>query len=312
MSYTIHNMKKKDDKHYFFSVGTTAHNEAKNIEKFVNAVVNQKLPNNFSLKELIIVASGCTDKTVELIKNLQKKNKQIRLVTQKNREGKAIAVNILLQNVKTELLILQSADTVPEKGCYELLLKELVKPSVGLVAGRIIPKDNPATLIGFANHLKWKLHHKINLEYPQRPKVGELIAFKKVFKRIPPETAVDEASIEPLVHLQGFKIKYVPKALIYNQGPKTVREYLSQRRRIHAGHFVTKKKYAYEIVTFSGSRIIPVFIRNLELKPDFIVKATAVAMLEIIARSVGYLDVKLKLRNHAVWKVVKTSKRVGT
>lgn len=293
-----------------FSAITCAYNEARNIGKYIQTVQNQKLPHYIKLKEILIVASGCTDNTVSIIKNHRKSDKRIRLISQKDREGKAIAVNILLDNVKTKLLILQSADTIPAKSCYAHLLEELVKPDVGLAAAKIVPKDNPDTLVGFANHLKWNLHHKINLEYPERPKVGELIAFKKIFERIPPKTAVDEASIEPLIHLQGFKIVYVPSAIIYNQGPKTIREYLSQRRRIYAGHYVTKKKYAYEIITLNSSRIIPIFIKNIKPDPKYIVYSLTTVLLETLARTIGYFDIKLKLRDHAIWKIAKTSKKV--
>lgn len=297
-------------KSLYFSVGICAFNEGKNIGKLIEAIKLQKLPQKFKLKEIIVVASGITDDTADIVKNYQRKDSRVRLITQERREGKASAVNLFLKNAKSKLLFLQSADTIPERKCYQFMLKELTKDGVGLVAGKIIPTDNSQTFCGFANHLKWKLHHKINLAYPERPKVGELIAFKKIFEQIPPQTAVDEASIEPLIHLQGFRIKYAPRAIVYNQGAKKIREYLSGRRRIYAGHYVTRKKYAYEIITFGNLRIIPIFLKNLEPNPKYLTYAFLTAFLEVIARSVGHLDVELKLRDHAVWKIAKSSKKV--
>lgn len=298
-------------KNTFFSVGICAFNEGKNIGKIIEAIQLQELRKNFRLREIIVVASGCTDDTVDIVKRRQKKNPRIRLIEQESREGKATAVNIFLKKAKTKLLFLQSADTIPAKTCYKHLLEKLIDPETGLVAGKIIPKDDPETLCGFANHLKWKLHHKINLAYPERPKVGELIAFKKIFEQIPPETAVDEASVEPLIHLQGYKIVYAPRAIIFNQGPKALREYLSGRRRIYAGHYVTKKKYAYEIITFSNLRIIPIFFKNLEPNLKYITFAFLTAFFEVVARGFGYLDVKLRLRDHTVWKIAKSTKQVS-
>lgn len=295
-------------KKYNFTVGTTSYNEEKTIESFIKAVQNQNLPKNLSLSEIIVVASGCTDNTISILKTLQKKDSRIKLYTQKKRLGKVNAVNFLLKKAKSKFIILQSTDTIPDKDCYKNLLNELIKPGVGLTAAKIIPRDDPNTFCGFANHFRWQLHHKINLEYPNRPKVGELIAFRKVFERIPPEALVDEASVEPLIHLQGFKTKYVPKAIIYNRGPKTIREYLSRRRSIHAGHYVTKRKYAYEVITYSGLRIVPIFIRNLKPNPKFITYSLATALLEMFARAMGYFDVKLKLRDQAVWKIAKSTK----
>jgi cellulose synthase/poly-beta-1,6-N-acetylglucosamine synthase-like glycosyltransferase len=297
---------------YPFTVGATAYNEAKNIGTFIKSVQTQNLPINYVLKEIVIIASGCTDDTIPTIEEFQKNDKRIKLITQKAREGKAIAVNIFLKKAKTKLCILQSPDTIPHKNCFKRLLEQLNKKGVGLTAGRVVPKDSRKSFLGKLNNIKWKLHHQINILYTTRPKVGELIAFKKVFERIPPETAVDEASIEPLIHLQGLLIKYVPDAHIYNQGPKTIREYLSQRRRIFAGHYVTKKKYSYEIITLSATKVLPIFINNIIKTPKDTPYALAAFMLEAVARLVGYIDVKLNLRDHTVWRVAPSSKKVIT
>lgn len=294
----------------YFSVGICAFNEAKNIGVLLDSIEKQKLSPRTFLAEIIVVASGCTDETEDIVRAHRAKNKKIKLISQKQREGKAKAVNLFLKNARSKHLFLQSADTLPSETCYNYLITKLKKKDVGLSAGKVVPKNDPNTFLGFVNHLKWDLHHKMNMKYKERPKVGELIAFKKIFTQIPPETAVDEASIEPLVHLQGYKIAYEPRAIIYNQGPKTLREYLSGRRRIYAGHFVTRKKYAYEIITFSGFRILPVYLESLKLNPKYIIYSLAAAVLEIFARSVGYFDVLLKLRDHSVWKVASTSKTV--
>jgi len=293
-----------------FSVGTTAYNEAKNIQRFIDAVQHQKLDKQFKLKELIVIASGCTDNTVNLVKKLAKKDKRIRLIVESERRGKAVAVNTFIKSARSKHIILQSTDTIPKINCYNRLLEKLIKKNVGLVAARVFPKDSKKNTIGLINHFKWRLHHKINIKYPQRPKVGEIVCFKKVFERIPPKTAVDEASIEPLIHLQGFQIVYQPKAIVYNQGPKTLREYLSQRRRIYAGHYTTKKKYAYEIITLKGTKILPIYLKSINPSVKSIYIAIVAASLEVIARSIGFFDILFNKRDHAVWKVAPSSKRL--
>lgn len=307
LSYTIGSIMRNV---YSFSVGTCAYNEEKNISKFIKAVQSQKLPGKFELKEIIVVSSGSTDNTNSIVEKLRRKDDRIRLFTQKEREGKAVAVNIFIKKARSKLLFLQSADTTPSSTCYKYMLEKLIKPDIGIVGCRVVPVDRKDNFVGFANHFKWKLHHQISLDYPDSPKVGELISFKKIFERIPPESAVDEASIESLVHSQGYRVAYAPKAVVYNKGPENLREYLSGRRRIYAGHFKTKKKYAYEVVTFSSARIIPIFVKSLEPNPKHIVYAFCVALLEMFGRLIGYIDIKLGLRSHTIWKIANSAKGI--
>jgi cellulose synthase/poly-beta-1,6-N-acetylglucosamine synthase-like glycosyltransferase len=299
-------------KKILFSVGICAYNEEKNIGKLIASIHKQILDEKFIIKDIIIVASGCTDNTVKVINELKLKYPRIKTFIQLKREGKAKAVNLFLKNARSNYLILQSADTITDKNCYRLLLLHLAKFDVGMVGGRVVPTDNPDTICGFANHLKWNLHHLVNLKYPERPKIGELVAFKKIFSRIPPNTAVDEASIEPLIKLQDYKVVYEPRAIIYNSGPKTIRELLSQRRRIFAGHYETKLHYGYEVITFSNFLIIPIFLSTLRLDIKNILFSFITIAFEAIARLFGYLDVKYKLRNHTIWKIAESSKQLRT
>lgn len=291
-----------------FSVGICAYNEGKNIGKSIRTIFKQKLKPYQVLKELVVIASGCTDNTVSITERYSKRYPKIKLIIEKNRLGKASAVNKFLKNTRSKLLILQGADLLPDKNCYQIVLDELIKKNIGMVGCRVVPLDDPDTFCGFSNNFRWHLHHLINIKYPERPKVGELVAFKKIFTRIPPKTATDEASIEPLIKLQDYQVKYLPNAIVYNLGPQTLRELLSRRRSIYAGHFDIKVNYGYEVITFSTFTVIPVFLSALTFKPKDLVYAMATALLEIIARIFGYLDIKYKLRDQSIWKIAKTSK----
>ncbi len=291
-----------------FSVGICAYNEEKNIEKAIISTIKQKLTNKYKLYEILIISSGSTDSTNKIVMSLSEKYPVIKLIRQKKREGKASAVNLLIKKSKSKILILQSADLIIDKNCFQQLLKTLEKPYVGMVGGKIKPLDNPNTFCGYSNHLRWKLHHLINIKYPEKPKVGELIAFKKLFSRIPPKTATDEASIEPLIRMQDFLIRYVPNAIVYNKGPQTVRELLSRRRSIFAGHFESKMLYGYEVITFSSFAVIPVFLSALTFRPKELIFAFLTAVVEITARIFGVLDVKYKMRDQSIWKIAKTTK----
>lgn len=294
-----------------FSVGICAYNEAANIGKLIKAIINQRLDNSLSLKEIIVVASGCTDGTEKEVAHWQKKDHRIRLIVEKQRKGKASAVNKFLKAARCDYLILASADLIPERDCFQELISGLSSPEVGMTAAHVIPLNKDDTLIGFAVNLQWRLHHKINLQFPEHPKAGELIAFKKIFKKIPASSAVDEASIEPLIYFQGYKVRYCPEAIVYNKGPRTVHDFLRQRRRIYAGHTDLSRNYGYKVITYSNFRVLGTLLANMEWNRRFFTFVPIIIILEAVGRIIGYLDCILKRRSHTVWKIARSTKNLN-
>lgn len=293
------------------SVGICAHNEEKNIGQLLKAIVAQKGLKKFIITEILVISSGSTDKTNFYVKERARADRRIKLLVQKKRLGKAAAVNLFLKRAKNRLLILESADTLPSAGAYAKLLTALAPVKVGMVGARIIPLNRPDTFKGFIPHLMWRLHHKLNLQFPERPKIGEVAAFKKLFTQIPVSSAVDEASIEPLIHLQGYRVVYCPEAIIHNRGPETIFDFLRQRRRIYAGHLMVKEKYGYTVITHSPSRILGTLLANFEWTNwrDYLY-TPAVIFLELVGRTLGWWDYRLKKKSHTVWEIARTTKKL--
>ena len=81
--------------------------------------------------ELIFVNDGSSDKTEEIVKEYIK-NPKVKLITQKERVGKVNAINKFLKIAKSDILILESADTIPNKHAITDLLKKFEDPKVGV------------------------------------------------------------------------------------------------------------------------------------------------------------------------------------
>jgi cellulose synthase/poly-beta-1,6-N-acetylglucosamine synthase-like glycosyltransferase len=226
---------------------------------------------------------------------------------QSKREGKASAVNMYLNQTTEKIAVLCSADLMPEPDALERLLAPFADPEVGMTTARPVPVNDPKTFMGFAAHMLWGLHHRLN---QTRFKAGEMIAFRKIFERIPYHTAVDEASIEPVIRGQGYKAAYVPDAIVHNKGPETLKDFLSQRRRIYAGHLSVRDTLGYSVSTMSGVKILKMVLGDLDWHPRQFAWTWAVAGLEVYGRILGQRDYKLQ-RNHTVWEIAKTTKQVG-
>ena len=285
------------------SMGIMAYNEQANIGRMLEAVVSQRTK-SINLTEVIIVASGCTDRTEAIVHDWARRDPRLRLIVQPHREGKASAVNLFLAQAREKIVVVCGADLAPAPDALEELVAPFADPAVGMTTGRPVPVNDPRTFMGFAAHMLWNLHHEINL---RSFKAGEMIAFRNIFERIPYNTSVDEASIEPVIRGQGYEVRYVPTAVVYNKGPATVADYLRQRRRIFAGHLAVRHTLGYTVSTMSGWRILRVLLPRLDWRPRPFLWTWGVAALEVYGRFLGRRDYKMR-RNGHVWEIATTTK----
>ena len=287
------------------SIGIMAHNEEANIGRLLEAIVSQQT-STVAPVEIIVVASGCTDHTEEIVQSWSARDRRIRLVVQPQRQGKASAVNRFLAEAQEDILIVSSADLLPAEDAIEQLVMPLADPEIAMTSCRPVPLNDPNCFMGFAAHLLWNLHHFINLvDF----KAGELIAFRKVFVRIPHSTAVDEAAIESVIRGQGYIVQYVEKAITYNKGPETVGDFLRQRRRIYSGHLVLHDTVGYRVATLSNTRMLRLALNHIDWRPRAFLWTWTVAALEIYGRFLGKRDYKRR-RNHTIWEIAKSTKQL--
>jgi len=283
------------------SIGICAYNEEKNIGQLLDNLRNQVGD------EIFVVASGCTDRTVEIVQKKKEQDNRIKLIIQEKREGKSSAVNLFIKNSQYNILVLISADVLPEKGAVQKLVSVFQDEKNGLAGARPVPVNTDKTFIGFCVNYMWQLHHLIAL---QDPKCGEMIVFRKVFEKISAESAVDEASIEKEIRKNRLEINYVPEAIVRNRGPRTMSDFIKQRRRIALGHIWLKKKEGYEVSTLSGGKILKLILTNI---PKGIIKkiwVIGMIKLEILSRFLGWWDYKVLKKNAHIWEVAKTTKKL--
>lgn len=288
------------------SVGIMAYNEEKNIGGLLKALIQQETGTYCGIQEIIVLASGCTDKTEAIARDWAVRDPRIKVVVQPRREGKASAVNLFLRHAQSDILVMESADTMPEPTTVARLLEPFLDPEVGMTGGHPIPVNDSSSFMGFTVHLLWDLHHHIASE---QPKLGELTAFRRVFERIPRDSAVDEANMEPLIRGQGYQLRYVPNAIVHNRGPETVSDFLKQRRRIYAGHLRMQREQGYVVATMNGSRILMTLLRSWRWGLRGVFWVPGVMALEAYGRFLGWRDYHFKRRDHAIWEIAATTKR---
>ena len=288
------------------SVGITAHNEEANITEILLAMLNQRL-HTVEITEVIVVASGCTDRTEEIVLDLAETYPLIQLYVQEKREGKTSAINVFLKHAKEKICVLESGDTIPHEDAIENMVRMFGDPAVGMTGAHKVPVNTPEHIVGFLSHLRLKMEHQLCLEIPR---LGELIAFRKVFDQIPPDVAMDEAFVEALVVRRGLQVRYAPDAVVFNMGPETVSDFIKQRRRNHAGHLHLKAKYNYEVSSMGAPRLLKLAVDEIWGALRLIWILGVLGFLEGYARLLGWWDYRIHNRTHVVWDIAWTTKEV--
>jgi hypothetical protein len=281
-----------------------AYNEEANIATAIETILGQTLRTG-RIAELIVVASGCEDRTPAIVAEIARRDARVRLIEQECREGKASAINLFIGAAQSPILLMVSADVLVEAGTIDLLLRHFEDPAVGMVGGHPTPVNAQTTFLGHAVHLQWRLHDRLAR---QSPKLGEIVVFRNVVPSIPLDTAVDEISIQALVTQLGYRLLYEPEALVYNRGPATVPEFLRQRRRIYAGHLRIREQQGYAASTMSPWRIGRALVGSGSFaSPRSALWSLGTVGLETTARALGHYDYARRRPQH-VWDVSPTTK----
>jgi cellulose synthase/poly-beta-1,6-N-acetylglucosamine synthase-like glycosyltransferase len=232
------------------AIGVMAHNEEANIARLLDSILAQTASDRIA--RVMVVASGCTDRTCEIVETYCRKDARITLVAEAERAGKVRAINAFMTSSPEPILAVSGADMIYTPQTIAAILAPFDSPDVGMVGSHPVPLNDTKTFVGFAVNLLWKLHHEISLI---TPKMGELIAFRNVFRGLDPDMFADEVQIERGIRAVGFQIAYAPDAIVYNRGPETVAQFIAQRSRWVAFNLQVQRKHRYGVSTWNGSAL---------------------------------------------------------
>ena len=286
------------------SVCITAYNEEANIGRLLEAMVEQHL-HEVEITEVVVVASACTDHTVPVVREWMERDARIKLIEQPRREGKTSAVNAFLRLAEEDICVLESGDTLPHEAAVEHLVRMFRDPSVGMTGAHKIPLNTPEHLVGLFTHLRLRMEHELCLDIPR---LGEMIAFRRVFDQIPLDVAMDEAFVEALVIKRGMQVRYAPDAVVYNTGPDTIGDFVRQRRRNHAGHLYLRHKYGYAVSSIQNTRVMRVALKEVWGAVRLVYTLVLLAVLETWSRLLGWYDYAVRKDRHVVWDMAWTQK----
>jgi biofilm PGA synthesis N-glycosyltransferase PgaC len=284
-------------------IGVCAYNEENNIARLLqNLISEQNIP---KVSKILVVCSGCTDRTPQVVADYQKKDSRIKPLVENVRKGKSNALNKIFKAAKAEadILVLINADAVPRKGSINKLLSKFTAPDIGAVFAQPVPQNSDSFCYG-VTHLVWRLHHMISTF--ATPKLsGELCAIRSTcLQEIPENTATDEPYIESAIQKSHMNTLYAPEALVYIRCPTNIVDIIKQRRRIWIGHMQLQNTTGYKVSTSSFKNMLRA-VSALEWSETIYVLPGG--FLEIVA----FLEAKILFRKGIipfVWEPIKSTK----
>jgi biofilm PGA synthesis N-glycosyltransferase PgaC len=296
-------------------VGVCAYNEESRIKSLLADILNQKdLPRS---TRVIVVASGCTDNTVSIVREVANSNPRVELVEEKSRTGKTNAINLILADCSAEFIVLVSADIRLSGNSIGEMLRAVSHEGVAVVGGLPVVENSENGAVAKSAAIIWRVMRRTMEELGSSGELpfvmGELYCFRtSLVGRIPSQVVNDDAYIATLARSKGFKVVHAAKANFILKVPSSIPDYIAQRRRVTYGHLLIKAqtgRYAnIEGVALDHTSILArAMVREAALHPTSVIRAMFLLELEVVVRLLARLDLRIG-RRHSTWSRIETTK----
>ena len=289
------------------AIGVMAYNEEDNIGHLLDSLVHQSVAPRIT--SIVVMASGCTDRTCDVVAQWAKSDPRIRLVAEAQRDGKVAAINRFIKLVREPLCIITSADVSFNPTTVERITNPFDDPRVGVVGARAVPVNTPDTFVGFTVNLMWSLHHDLALV---TPKMGEMCAFRNVIPGLDPNTLYDEMSVLYEIEKRGYRAAYAPDALIENCGPGNLPDFIKQRTRWIVANLSVERDYRIYVSTMKPLAVLRAtsgYVRQDWHRIHWFVAAACVELWARIRARIEYSALRRR-RKFQVWDQIATTKQI--
>lgn len=298
------------------TIGVCAFNEERNIKALLGDILSQEgLPETV---KVIVVASGCTDNTAGVVREVMRNDPRVLLVEEQTRSGKASAVNQILAMRSSGLLALVDADIRLPRNSVMELVRAFSDERTGAVGALPVLGNVENGTVTKSAAIIWRVMSWVLSELSVRGELsfvmGELYCFRTdIVKRIPAGVVNDDAYIATFVRGRGFKVVIATGANFVTRIPSSITDYVAQRRRVTFGHLLMRTRTGKFATSMEGialnhtSTLVRAMIREALMRPTSIIRALLVLELEVVAGLLAWMDLNTG-KEHVLWKRIGTTK----
>lgn len=226
------------------SVMVPAHNEARVIVRTAEALLRLDYPKD--KYEVIIINDNSSDESAVLLEEIRRKNperkfKVINTDAQTGGKGKSNALNIGYRECTGEYIAIYDADNTPEPPALRRLASAIIKDdSLGAVIGKFRTRNRNASLLTrfinietlafqwMAQAGRWTLFKLCTIpgtNFIIRRTILDAIGGWDV------KAVAEDTEISFRIYMMGYRIRFVPQAVTWEQEPQTIPVWFKQRTR---------------------------------------------------------------------------------
>jgi glycosyltransferase involved in cell wall biosynthesis len=270
------------------TVGIPVYNEERSIANALQSVLSQKVKAEI---KVIVVASGCTDETVNIVNGIL--DPRVSLIVENKRKGKSSAWNIIKKAAKTDYIVYTDGDILLDNTAIQTLIDSMgTCPTLKAIGGVPVPISNGNSFLSFINTFPY--HNPSD-----RLLSGYLYLIKRDAMDLIPNHVINEDDyISSVLGRENFLID--EDAKVFVEFPKTLRDYCSQKIRIYAGK--RQRKSEYPIKT---QKIHPLE-RLKKVKGKEFLYLPGYILITSYCRTIARIRGKRKITN--LWKPITSSK----
>jgi cellulose synthase/poly-beta-1,6-N-acetylglucosamine synthase-like glycosyltransferase len=301
------------------SIIVCAYNEEKSIGNLLKDITRQKIPPEMTDREILVVASGCTDRTVDVVRHHMVQDDTVQLIEENARLGKASALNRAFELTSADYIVLVPADVHPADDALFNLLVPFRNPDVSAVSGHPMcdPGKPNRSLARCLAELTYRLYVRLMRRLDDSGQMahcsGEFMAIRKDVKTtIPRECAADDSYLAVIARKKGV-VKFAADAVCFNLLPSNIVDYVNQRRRWLFGHFQTRKisgEYpsVMDTIVLSKPRVaFRVLVEEVSERPKEIGFMLSAVVVEAVIYLLSVVD-HVVHRQHGLWTVIRSTK----